>query len=338
VTGTNFIAGTGTTTFVPGSTVYLGTTLLAALTGSSTVITATVPAGLIAAPGALKVTVHNGSASAVSAASTLTVTGPKISLLNPIAVPAGSADTTLTITGTNFIAGSTAFLGTTALAITAQTATSITATVPAASMAVAGAQKVTIQNGSVSVVSAASTFTVNGPKITTLSPTSTVAGASGFTLTVTGTNFLNGSTVVWGTMSLVTTYGGPTSLTAAVTTAEVADAGAIAVYVKNPGGAVSPTATFTVTGAPTLARLSPASATAGGVGFTLTVTGTHFVAGSTVMWGATALTTTFGSATSLTATVLASGITSAGPVSVTVVLPDGATTSAIVFTVNTNLT
>jgi hypothetical protein len=97
------------------------------------------------------------------------------------------------------------------------------------------------------VVSAASTFTVNAPSITSFDRTSIAAGSTGFTLTVNGSNFVSGSTVVWDTISLTTTYVSATQLTAAVATADIAYAGTEPVYVFNPGGSASRTSPFVVT-------------------------------------------------------------------------------------------
>jgi len=71
---------------------------------------------------------------------------------------------------------------------------------------------------------------------------------------------------------------------------------------------VSTTATLTVNPAPAIASLSPSSATAGAAAFALTVTGTNFVNGSTVQWNGSGRSTTFVSATQLTAAILASDI------------------------------
>src|SRR5437868_5971174 len=78
------------------------------------------------------------------------------------------------------------------------------------------------------------------------------------------------------------------------------------------------TLVITVSAKPTISSLNPTCATAGGPGFSLTVNGTNFVSGSTVNWNGTALTTTFGSSTQLTATVSASLIATAGTASITV--------------------
>ncbi|MDO7846023.1 DUF4394 domain-containing protein [Hymenobacter sp. M29] len=98
--------------------------------------------------------------------------------------------------------------------------------------------------------------------------------------------------------------------------------------------------TFTTTAAPNptpaITSLSPSSATAGGAAFTLTVNGTGFVTGSTVTFNGTTLTTTYVSASQLTAAVPASAIASAGTYNVTVTspTPGGGTSNAVTFTVN----
>ena len=90
------------------------------------------------------------------------------------------------------------------------------------------------------------------PTTTTLSPTSKTAGDAAFTLTVNGTNFVNGlSKVRWNGTDRTTTYVSTTQLTAAITTADIAPAGAASVTVFNPapGGGTSNAQTFTVNSA-----------------------------------------------------------------------------------------
>jgi hypothetical protein len=89
--------------------------------------------------------------------------------------------------------------------------------------------------------------------------------------------------------------------------------------------------------APSLTSITPSSATAGGGAFTLTVNGTNFISGSVINWNGTALTTSFVSATQLTATVPAANITTAGTANVTVFTPSpgGGTSAASAFTVST---
>ena len=87
---------------------------------------------------------------------------------------------------------------------------------------------------------------------------------------------------------------------------------------------------------PTLSKLWPSSAAAGGAAFTLTVTGTNFVAASTVQWNATGLTTTYVRDTKLAASVPASNIATTGTASITVMspTPGGGTSSGLTFTIN----
>ena len=86
---------------------------------------------------------------------------------------------------------------------------------------------------------------------------------------------------------------------------------------------------------PTITGSSPTSAIAGGPAFTLTVNGTNFVSGSTVNFNGNGRTTTFVSATQLTAVILASDIATAGTFNVTVTNPSGGTSNAVSFTVVT---
>ena len=79
--------------------------------------------------------------------------------------------------------------------------------------------------------------------------------------------------------------------------------------------------------------LSPSSAVAGGPSFTLTVNGSTFVSGSVVRWNGASRTTTFVSATQLTAAITAADIAAAGSASVTVQNPGGAVSNALTFTI-----
>src|SRR5690242_4163224 len=83
---------------------------------------------------------------------------------------------------------------------------------------------------------------------------------------------------------------------------------------------------------PTLTALSPNSAAPGGPGFTLTATGSNFVAGSIVTWNGDNRPTTFVSATQLTAAIPASDIASAGQASVAV-RNDAAVSNALTFSI-----
>jgi IPT/TIG domain/Galactose oxidase, central domain len=87
--------------------------------------------------------------------------------------------------------------------------------------------------------------------------------------------------------------------------------------------------------APTVSAISPNTAAAGGAAFTLTITGTNFVANSIVNFGGAAPATTFVSSTQLTAAIPSASIASSGTLSVSVTNsgPGGGTSNAVNFTV-----
>jgi sugar lactone lactonase YvrE len=88
---------------------------------------------------------------------------------------------------------------------------------------------------------------------------------------------------------------------------------------------------------PVIGGISPAFTGAGGAVFVLTVNGSAFVANSTVYWGSSALTTTYVSATQLTAQVPAADITTVGGYTITVQtpVPGGGTSTSLTFEVDT---
>jgi len=86
---------------------------------------------------------------------------------------------------------------------------------------------------------------------------------------------------------------------------------------------------------PVLDSISPTHTSVGGSALTLTLNGYYFESSSTVMWKGVALTTSYKSATTLTAQVPASDLASAGTAMVTVVnpAPAGGTSSGSAFTI-----
>lgn len=69
------------------------------------------------------------------------------------------------------------------------------------------------------------------PTVTSLSPSSVAAGGNGFTLTVTGTSFVQGDTVQWGNQSLTSTFVSSTEMQAQVTASDIAAAQSIQICV-----------------------------------------------------------------------------------------------------------
>jgi hypothetical protein len=337
ITGTNFVNGSvvrwngsdRTTGFV-----------------SSTVLTATIPASDVATAGTANVTVFNPAPSGgTSNTATFTITNPlpTISSISPSTAVAGSGGFTLTITGTNFVNGSVVRWNGSDRTTGFVSSTVLTATIPASDVATAGTANVTVFNPAPSGgTSNTATFTITNPlpTISSISPSTAVAGSGGFTLTITGTNFVNGSVVRWNGSDRLTTFVSSTRLEAAIPASDVATAGTASVTVFNPapGGGTSNTATFTIQAsnpAPTITTISPSTTVAGSGGFTLTITGTNFVNGSVVRWNGSDRTTGFVSSTVLTATIPASDVATAGTASVTVFnpAPGGGTSNTAPFTI-----
>jgi hypothetical protein len=176
---------------------------------------------------------------------------------------------------------------------------------------------------------------VEQPSINSLSPSSATAGGSDFTLTVNGQNFANSAVVRWDNTNLPTTFISSSQLSAAISAADIAAAGLALVSVANPGG-TSNAVNFTINPPPILPSintLSPASATAGGSGFSLIVNGQNFLNTSVVRWNNANRPTTFVSSTQLSAAISAADIGAAGSASVTVSNPDGIS-NASSFTIN----
>lgn len=156
--------------------------------------------------------------------------------------------------------------------------------------------------------------------LTSLAPAGVNAGASATVLTATGSGFTTASVIEWNGTPLTTSYVSATSVTATIPATDLTAPGSVPVTVSNTGGASSQAVDFAISEqtAPTVATLSPASQVAGGQSFVLTVTGTNFLSGATVLWNGTALPTTFQSATVLTALVSAAQIATVGMDSVSV--------------------
>ena len=87
------------------------------------------------------------------------------------------------------------------------------------------------------------------PTIRSLSPATKVTGGAGFTLTVNGSNFVLTSVVQWNGSNRSTAFVSSSQVTAQITAADTAPAGAATVTVFNPapGGGSSNSATFTIT-------------------------------------------------------------------------------------------
>jgi hypothetical protein len=310
---------------------------------SATQVTAQVPASDLLTAGTIPVTVVNpGSSVSNSATFTIDNPVPAAGSLSPSSAGVGGPAFTLTVNGTNFVNGATVLWNNSARTTAFVSSIQVTATINASDIATAGTDQVSVSNPSPGGgTSGTLPFTVGNPvpSLTSVSPTSKTVGSASFTLTVKGSNLVKGASANWNGSALATTFKSGTELTATVPAANLTKAGTFPITATNPGpgGGVSGSLTFTVDNAkPTISSLSPSSTIAGGSGFTLTVNGTKFVSNSVVNWAGSPRTTTFVSATKVTAVINAADIVKAGTFKVTVTnpAPGGGTSASSNFTVD----
>jgi hypothetical protein len=246
-----------------------------------------------------------------------TITSPlPAPTITSFAPGSGPEGTSVVITGTNFTGATAAsFNNVAATTFTVNSATQVTATVPAG--ATTGAIRVTTGGGT---ATSPANFVVT-PTITGFTPTS---GPVGTVVTITGTAFTGATAVSFNnTNANAFTVNGATQVTATV------PAGATTglVRVTTPAGTAVSTGNFTVIPSPTITSFTP---TFGLVGTVVTITGTNFTGATVVSFNNVAATVfTVNSATQVTATVPTGATTGA----VRVTTPGGTATSAADFTV-----
>lgn len=176
------------------------------------------------------------------------------------------------------------------------------------------------------------------PTVSSLTPSSALLGAASQTLTIAGTNFISSSAVTYNGTSHTATYVSASKLTISLTAADQAKAGNFPVVVTNPtpGGGASSAVNFAVNyPVPKVTGISPASVTAGAAAQTLTVTGSNFLAATTVSFNGAAITPTITSSTQLTVPLTAAnqGAIGSFPVVVANPSPGGGSAAPVNFAV-----
>jgi uncharacterized protein (TIGR03437 family) len=279
-----------------------------------------------------------------SKAGTITVSNPAptLSAIAPTAGSAGSSGVTLTLTGTNFVSNSVVRWRGSDRVTSFVSGTQLTAQIPAADLALAGTADVAVFNpGPGGGITTSRSFAINNPvpSIVGISPDSTNAGGAGFALIVNGVNFVTTSQVRWNGQPRTTEFLSGTGLTAQITAADIAVAGAanVTVFNPSPGGGTSGAAVFSVSNPqPVLTGLTPSAGVAGGPAFTITLDGTNFVSTSVVRWNGEARPTMFVNSVQLKAEISAANIASAGDKNVSIFNPGpgGGTSETLLFLVN----
>jgi len=256
--GANFTLTVNGTGFAQGDSVTWNgaerTTTIAAM--STTVATAQITKDDIATAGTASVAVVTSNPVVGTPSTTFTITGPNnpspnISSLSPSTVAAGSTDLQMVVKGSGFVSASViqwnGFPRATAFVSSSQ----LVALIPASDLAVGATPDVSVTNPAPGGGTSSNLpFTINNPKpaISSLSPSSAISGDAAFTLTVTGTGYVQTSVVQWNGSALSTAYVSGTELQAQVPAPDIASSGTATVTVVNPtpGGGTSPNAMFTI--------------------------------------------------------------------------------------------
>jgi hypothetical protein len=271
---------------------------------------------------------------------------PGINVLAPTGAIAGGGDVTLTVDGSDFVASSVVTWDGASRQTAYVSGTRLTATIGAIDIASSGLHQITVVNpapgGGTSnmVLFTVQQVQVPAPTLTAISPTSASVGSGDVAMTLTGTNFLAGSSVIFavdqsGGVQVPTTYVSGTTLTATLPAAQLLTSRTYQVTVNTLYGVSNPRPFAVTAPAPTLTALSHASATAGADDDTLIVDGTNFIQGSTVRFNGGIRNTTFVSSSRLRAILVAGDLVTPGTYSITVVNapPGGGTSAALAFQV-----
>ena len=270
---------------------------------------------------------------------------PNITSLSPSSASAGSGPLVVGVVGTGFTPSTTVTFNGTARTSTFVSATQLTLTLSTTDLKQAGAFTVTVQNAAPGGGTSDFTFNVvqtlnPAPTISSLSPSSATAGLTSLTLTVNGAGFTTTSTVTFGGLAHASVFVSASQLQTTLTASDLAVADTYSVVVTNPApGGGQATGTFTVNSAinpiPTITGLTESVANDGTGRITLTITGTGFLASTTVILNGTDHTATLISSGQLTFTLTPSDLASSGPFTLVLTNPaPGGGQGTVKFTLN----
>jgi trimeric autotransporter adhesin len=288
------VTGSG---FVTATVIQVNGTARATTYIDATHVSVSLIANDLANPGSLAlVAVNPAPGGGTSAGTSLPVANPTPGAISitPSSVAAGKTTaTTVTVMGMNFISGSVVQVNGSSRPTTVVGATQLSFQLTVADQAAAGSLQVNVVNpapggGASTSVPFAVTSTSGAPIISSVSPTQFTEGSCGSTITVFGTNFLNGDVIYWNGASLPTSvpYGQNGSyLAATVQNSFLASAGSVSITVENSAAPpLSSNALSVQVVAPPLPVLTSISPAAVPINedATVTITGNNFTSASTV--------------------------------------------------------
>ena len=330
--------------FVPTSVVKFGSIELATTFVSANEVTAILPAEHLTIARTVAIGVHNPSPGGGTPLTTanLTIANPLpvITSFDPPSVMVGSAEITLTVTGSDFRPDSVVRFAAVDRVTTFVSSSELRAQIPADQFLDAGQRTVRVVTpGPGGGIAGPLTFFVNNPVpvLVSLDPTSVNQGSGAFLLTVTGDQFVPTSTIRWNGLDRSTTFVNGNTLQCTIPLSFLISAGYadVTVFNREPGGGLSNPLQFAVNApAPTISSLTPDHAEQNGFGFEITVAGSGFRDGCVVRFDGMDRVTTFVSSTSVKAQILDEDLFTVGPHTITVQNPQPSPESLpVTFTV-----
>jgi hypothetical protein len=286
---------------------------------------------------------------------------PTITSISPTSIPAGSAQTYLTIKGNNLIqqtqAGFTLSPGGGARVLATNqyvSSNELIVTLPAT----------LLQNPTTLYINVttpqpgggtyppqnqapppATIFTITPvaspvPVVTSMNPSTAFAGAPGLLVNLNGKNFVAQSTVFVNNSSRTTTYLNSTALQVDLDSSDLLTPGAVSIQVVNPlpdGGGSTPVSLKILTAVPVIGSVAPASALAGATNANLSITGTGFLNQySYITVNGQSVTTTVTGSTGATASLTEGDLVLAGVNQIQVVNkpPGGGISNILTYSIN----
>jgi len=162
------------------------------------------------------------------------------------------------------------------------------------------------------------------PTLSSLSPSTVIAGDGAFWLTINGSAFIAGSIARLDDVEQTTVFFSATKIAAWITASKIAKAGARQVTVVTPSGEASSPMPLKIVAPPPppkLVSLSPAAVTAGGPALRVTVTGSDFAPTSLIEVDGATRATLDATATSLTTELSVEELKTPGTRRIRVVTP-----------------
>jgi centrosomal CEP192-like protein/fibronectin type III domain protein/List-Bact-rpt repeat protein len=364
--------GAGTVTSAPAG-ISCGTTCTAAWSvGTQTTLTATAAAGstftgwsgACTGTGTCTVTL-NGNMAVTAIFDLVPAPVPVTSSLSPTTAVAGSAGLTLTVNGSGFVPSSVVRWNGVARTTTFVSGSQLRAAITSSDLASQGSIAVSVFTPAPGGgTSGAQSFVISAPAISLTSSSIAPAMLSGLNVTQ-GLADADGVTfaITWNAASGASSYRYAAAFNDGTAAQQGTVTGLLSLQLRMPYhvsgaafGAFVCLRSISSTGVqsadqacsalwvpappvsapvPVLSSLTPATAIAGGPAFTLTVSGSGFVASSGVRWNGTGRVTTYISSTELRASISATDIAavSVAQVSVLTPAPGGGTSAAKSFTV-----